>query len=103
MGVDHRPWQLALVSFEAMFAQQLQPNVIPHNAAISAYEKGRNWLQSLAFLSRFRRQHHVKPDAVSYFAAITACGACSQSKHSVGMLSHMRRFVHALAARLASK
>ena len=50
----------------------LKPDVVSYSAAISAFEKGADWLLPIELLKEIR-QWNMKPDLVSYSAAISAC------------------------------
>ena len=50
----------------------IQPNTITYSAAISACEKGNQWKEALALLSKMK-QEDIKADTITYNAAISAC------------------------------
>ena len=55
-----------------MIWQELAPNVISYNAAISACEKGQRWEKALQ-LVREGVWQGLAPNVISYSAAISAC------------------------------
>ena len=56
-----------------MLCKLLTPNVVSHNAAISACEKGKHWEEALCLLQEMLHRS-ITPDVVSYSAA-TSCSA----------------------------
>ena len=54
-----------------MLHRSLTPNVVSHNAAISACEKGRHWEETLRLLQAMLHRS-LTPDVVSHTAAISA-------------------------------
>merc|ERR1711974_19839 len=49
---------------------------------------GERWHEALATLGEMR-QRHVRPDAISFNAAITACEKCERWQESLGVLCEM--------------
>ncbi|CAK0825001.1 unnamed protein product [Prorocentrum cordatum] len=73
-----------------MWVVKLEPNVISHNAGISACEKGKQWQWALALLSEMW-EAKLEPNAIiSYIAATCACERCGQWRHALSLLSDMR-------------
>ena len=55
-----------------MLHRSLTPEVVSHNAAISACEKGKHWEEALRLLQEMLHRS-LTPDVVSHSAAISAC------------------------------
>ena len=55
-----------------MLRRSLTPDVVSHNAAISACEKGKRWAEALRLLQEMLRTS-LTPDVVSHSAVISAC------------------------------
>ena len=57
---------------QEMIHRLLMPNVVSHNAAISACEKGKHWEGALRLLQEMLHRS-LTPNVVSHSAAISAC------------------------------
>ena len=55
-----------------MLHGSLTPDVVSHNAAISACEKGKHWEEALRLLQDML-QRSLTPSVVSHSASISAC------------------------------
>eukprot|EP00435_Cladocopium_sp_Y103_P022248 s3437_g5.t1 len=68
-------WQNALVLFFDMGRLQVRPNTFTCSAALSACDKGLQWILALELLKRCRRD---RLDGRAYCSALSACGKASQ-------------------------
>ncbi|CAK0841573.1 unnamed protein product [Prorocentrum cordatum] len=69
---------------------KLEPNVIGHNAVISACKNGGQWQRAVALLSKTREVTAWQADVTSYAAGISACGNGEQWQRALELLSGMR-------------
>lgn len=82
----------ALAILAQMPHRRVSPDVITHNAAISACQKAQQWEQALVLL-RFMATRKYDANTVSFNAAISACSSTQQLGHTVSLLLRMRAVV----------
>lgn len=61
----------ALLLFEEVWSRHLKPDVISYSAALSACQKGEQWLAALTLLKEMRNQT-IRPNEATYCTAISA-------------------------------
>ena len=62
--------------------------LVSYNAGICACEKGRQWQQALALLSKMR-ETKLEPDVISYASGASACEKGDQWQRALALLSEM--------------
>ena len=68
-----RLWEQALALLDEMVQQDIPANVLACSRAISGCGKASQWKRALMLLEEMRPRYGVKPNAISYSAAIKAC------------------------------
>ncbi|KAL4859511.1 Pentatricopeptide repeat-containing protein [Chlorella vulgaris] len=83
-------WEQSMRVYRHMEAASILPDVVAHNAAITACAQGGDWQAAWAvFLSM--KQAGLRPSAVSYNALISACERCGQADRALEVFDVMRR------------
>ena len=62
---------------QEMSGRRLEPDVVSHNASVSASEKGSQWAQALALLLEMSGGR-LEPEVVSHSASVSASEKDSQ-------------------------
>ncbi|CAJ1346417.1 unnamed protein product [Effrenium voratum] len=79
-------WPLAVRLLEQMERQQVPPNVVSCNAAITACGKGGRWQEAVQLFQDIPRRR-LLPTEVSLCAAISACEVCAEWPTALRLLS----------------
>ena len=78
----------ALILFAKLRVADIAPNVISHNAAISACEKGGQWQHAM---SLFEAIIEADRDVISYSATMNACQRGGQWQQALLLMEEMTR------------
>ncbi|CAE8631934.1 unnamed protein product, partial [Polarella glacialis] len=83
-------WDKALWLLQELRTAGLEPDIVAHNACISACEKGR-WQPALQILRSLQRSGSLEPDVVTFTSLISSCRAHRRWASCLGLLGLMRR------------
>ena len=72
----------AINMWKEVWPSLLGPNVIGHNAAISAFEKAQQWEHSINLSQEIWRSR-FEPIVIGYSAAISACEEVQRWEHAI--------------------
>ncbi|CAE8616612.1 unnamed protein product, partial [Polarella glacialis] len=84
-------WQESLVMFEEMLQRGPAPDKFLCGAAISACERGRQWLQAVRLLRLMWGDLRLEPNTIVYNAAVSACDKGRQWSWAVYLADEMDR------------
>merc|ERR1712039_270496 len=72
-----------------MQCHKLENDIISYNSAISACEKGQQWMVALSLLFEIHTSNALQPDGLSYNSAILACAKSYQWMLAFSLLDIM--------------
>merc|ERR1712137_1450706 len=75
---------------DEMKKNNIAPNTITYNAAISACEKGEQWQEALRLLNELKKTN-IAPDTITYSAAISGCQKGWQWQEALRLLDEMKK------------
>ena len=80
-------WQMALVIFDGLGEDAVEPDVISFNTTISSCGLAKEWERALSLIQRT----HTRVNAVTYGAAVNACEKATEWALSVNLLILVQR------------